>query len=67
MLHPEHTLLPSIIMELANQGSIWCSYLVQELKIDFTCYDHPVVLTVEEQVSGPTHQGVYTLFCNGLH
>ena len=25
--------------------------LLQELKVDFTCYDHPVVLTVEEQVS----------------
>jgi hypothetical protein len=36
--------------------------LLQELKIDFTCYDHPVVLTVEEQVSEP--RSLY--FCSAM-
>ncbi|KAF8730277.1 hypothetical protein HU200_017260 [Digitaria exilis] len=31
--------------------------LVFELKIDFTCYDHPVVLTVEEQAKYVGHLG----------
>ncbi|CAL4885536.1 unnamed protein product [Urochloa decumbens] len=30
---------------------------LQELKIDFTCYDHPVVLTVEEQAKHVGHLG----------
>lgn len=30
---------------------------LQELKIDFTCYDHPVVLTVEEQAKYVGHLG----------
>ncbi|KAJ1281178.1 hypothetical protein BS78_04G288200 [Paspalum vaginatum] len=31
--------------------------LLQELKIDFTCYDHPAVLTVEEQAKHVGHLG----------
>ncbi|CAN6245964.1 unnamed protein product, partial [Urochloa humidicola] len=30
---------------------------LQELNIDFTCYDHPVVLTVEEQAKHVGHLG----------
>ncbi|KAL6912067.1 hypothetical protein ACP4OV_000872 [Aristida adscensionis] len=30
---------------------------LQELKIDFTCYDHPVVLTVDEQAKYVGHLG----------
>ncbi|KAG2654296.1 hypothetical protein PVAP13_1NG474100 [Panicum virgatum] len=30
---------------------------LQELKVDFTCYDHPVVLTVEEQARHVGHLG----------
>lgn len=30
---------------------------LQKLKIDFTCYDHPVVLTVEEQAKHVGHLG----------
>ncbi|OEL24048.1 Prolyl-tRNA synthetase associated domain-containing protein 1, partial [Dichanthelium oligosanthes] len=52
-------ILPSslILLGISITVSIWCYCLLQELKIEFTCYDHPVVLTVEEQAKHVGHLG----------